>query len=209
MSVKPSGIETGHRHHSARNGLDASGGVISISLFRSSAISALLALLLALLLGGCGNDGSSGGDSGDDDSGSSVGETVESTDPIQSDEPTESVPEEEEEGEEEVEPPPEEESITGQVPEELVGEWDGDGEGSARVDKITFFGDGTVSLLYNNRQVLEGPAVVEDSRMTLYVPGGPIIYESWYIERPDIGNEYGYAFESLMLDGVSYVRQIS
>lgn len=140
---------------------------------------------------------------------------MESTDPIQSEEPTESVPEEEEgeegeeEKEEEVEPPPEEESITGQVPEELVGEWDGDGEGSARVDKIAFFDDGTVSLLYNNRQVLEGPAVVEDSRMTLYVPGGPITYESWYIERPDIGNEYGYAFESLMLDGVSYVRQIS
>ncbi|MFF7391121.1 hypothetical protein ACFZAE_22095 [Streptomyces scabiei] len=163
-------------------------------------IPALLALLLALLLGGCGGGPPPGGDSGDDDAGSSVSEPVEPTAEIPSEIPSE-LPSEE--------IPPEEESVTGQVPAELVGEWDGDGQGSARVDKISFYDDGTVSLLYNNGQVLDGPAVVEESRMTLYVPGGPIVYESWYIERPDIGNEYGYAFESLLLDGVSYVRQTS
>ncbi|MGW0843341.1 hypothetical protein ACWD26_24975 [Streptomyces sp. NPDC002787] len=128
-------------------------------------------------------------------------DSAETTDPVETDDSAETT--------DPVETEDLDEAVVGQVPDELVGEWDGDGDGSARIDKIAFFGDGTVSLLYNNRQVLEGPAVVEESRMTLYVPGGPITYESWYIQQSDIGYEYGYAFESLFLDGVSYVRQIS
>lgn len=87
-----------------------------------------------------------------------------------------------------------------------MGTWDGDGVGSARLDKIVFTADGNVELHYNNRQVLRGPAVVVGSSMTLHVPGGPISYAHWSIEEFDAG--YGYTFENLMLDGVSYVRQI-
>jgi hypothetical protein len=99
------------------------------------------------------------------------------------------------------------EAVRGRVPAELVGAWDGDGTPSSPVDKITFFADGTVSLLYRGGATLDGPAVVESSQMTLYVPGGPILYRSWSIEEFDAGD--GYVFENLMLDGVSYVRQIS
>lgn len=95
----------------------------------------------------------------------------------------------------------------GRVPKELVGEWDGDGTDSARLDKIVFTADGNVALHYNNRQVLRGPAVVGASSMTLYVQGGPVPYEHWSIEDLDTG--YGYTFKVLMLDGVSYVRQTS
>ncbi|MFE0332290.1 hypothetical protein ACFW08_36955 [Streptomyces sp. NPDC058960] len=88
-----------------------------------------------------------------------------------------------------------------------MGEWDGDGAGSARLNKIVFTADGNVELHYNNGRVLTGPAVVDGSSMTLHVQGGPISYEQWSIEKFDAG--YGYTFESLLLDGVSYVRQIS
>lgn len=94
----------------------------------------------------------------------------------------------------------------GSVPNELVGEWDGDGT-AVRFDKIAFFTDGSVRLLYNSGLVLDGTAVVEGSSMTLYVPGGPIPYEHWSIEEFDAG--HGYIFEDLTLNGVSYVRQIS
>lgn len=50
-------------------------------------------------------------------------------------------------------------------------------------------------------------AVADGSSLTLHVPGGPISYEQWSIDEFDAG--YGYTFENLMLDGVSYVRQIS
>ncbi|AMW10711.1 hypothetical protein A4E84_15065 [Streptomyces qaidamensis] len=93
----------------------------------------------------------------------------------------------------------------GSVPAELVGEWDGDGT-SVRFDKIRFSSGGDVSLIYNNGLVLEGSAVAEGTSMTLYVPIGPIAYDYWAIEEFDAG--YGYTFENLMLDGVSYVRQI-
>ncbi|CAM5232228.1 hypothetical protein SALBM311S_00741 [Streptomyces alboniger] len=88
-----------------------------------------------------------------------------------------------------------------------MGEWDGDGAGSARLNKIVFTADGDVALHYNSGQVLSGPAVAEGSSLTLYVPGGPISYARWSIEEFDAG--YGYTFENLLLDGVSYVRQIS
>lgn len=97
--------------------------------------------------------------------------------------------------------------LAGQVPEELVGEWDGDGEGSARATKIEFFAEGYVAVHYNNGQVLRGPAVVEGSAMTLHIPGGPLYVRNWSITPFDGG--YGYTFENLLLDGVSYVRQIS
>ncbi|MFI6375756.1 hypothetical protein [Streptomyces sp. NPDC050546] len=76
-----------------------------------------------------------------------------------------------------------------------------------RFDKIRFFDDGGVSLIYNNGRVLEGTAVVKGTSMTLYVPIGPIPYEYWSIEEFDAG--YGYVFENLKLDGISYVRQIA
>ncbi len=95
----------------------------------------------------------------------------------------------------------------GQVPQELVGEWDGDGEGSARATKIEFFAEGFVAVYYNNGQVLRGPAVVQGSAMTLHIPGGPLYVRNWSITPFDAG--YGYAFENLSLDGVSYVRQTS
>ncbi|MEU5047249.1 hypothetical protein [Streptomyces griseorubiginosus] len=95
----------------------------------------------------------------------------------------------------------------GLVPPELVGEWDGDGEGSARATKIEFFAEGFVAVYYNNGQVLRGPAVVQGSAMTLHIPGGPLYVRNWSITPFDAG--YGYAFENLSLDGVSYVRQIS
>ncbi|MFI8889564.1 hypothetical protein [Streptomyces paradoxus] len=91
------------------------------------------------------------------------------------------------------------------MPGELVGEWDGDGT-EVRFDKIRFSSGGDVSLIYNNGLVLEGSAVVEGTSMTLHVPIGPIAYDYWSIEEFDAG--YGYTFENLMLDGVSYVRQI-
>ncbi|MFJ7180230.1 hypothetical protein ACIQXA_28430 [Streptomyces massasporeus] len=94
----------------------------------------------------------------------------------------------------------------GSVPSELVGEWDGDGT-PVRFDKIRFSQEGGVSLIYNTGRVVEGTAVVDGTSMTLYVPGGPIPYSSWSIEEFDAG--YGYTFENLMLDGVSYVRQIA
>ncbi|MFD3758043.1 hypothetical protein [Streptomyces sp. NPDC058622] len=95
----------------------------------------------------------------------------------------------------------------GRIPRELVGEWDGDGVGSARLNKIVFTANGTVELHYNNRQIRKGPAVVDGSSMTLYVTGGTISYAHWSIEKFDAG--YGYTFENLKLDGVSYVRQLS
>ncbi|MFC9507383.1 hypothetical protein [Streptomyces sp. NPDC057002] len=98
------------------------------------------------------------------------------------------------------------EAPEGYVPSELVGEWDGDGT-SVRFDKIRFSADGGVRLLYNNGLVLDGTAVVEGTSMTLYVPIGPIPYDDWSIEEVDAG--YGYAFENLKLDGISYVRQIA
>lgn len=106
------------------------------------------------------------------------------------------------------EPPPSSAFVApeGSVPGELVGEWDGDGT-AARFDKIRFSSGGDVSLIYNNGLVLEGSAVVEGTSMTLYVPGGPIPYEYWSIEEFDAG--YGYTFENLRLDGISYVRQIA
>lgn len=97
--------------------------------------------------------------------------------------------------------------LAGQVPQELVGEWDGDGEGSARATKIEFFAEGFVAVYYNNGQVLRGPAVVEGSAMTLHIPGGPLYVRNWSITPFDVG--YGYSFENLLLDGVSYVRQTS
>ncbi|GLP68958.1 hypothetical protein TUSST3_55810 [Streptomyces sp. TUS-ST3] len=97
--------------------------------------------------------------------------------------------------------------LAGQVPQELVGEWDGDGQGSARATKIEFFAEGYVAVHYNNGQVLRGPAVVDGSAMTLHIPGGPLYVRDWSITPFDAG--YGYAFENLLLDGVSYVRQIS
>ncbi|MEW1642302.1 hypothetical protein [Streptomyces sp. NPDC091219] len=95
---------------------------------------------------------------------------------------------------------------TGSVPAELVGEWDGDGT-AVRFDKIRFGADGSVALLFNNGGIFEGTAVAEDTSLTLYVPGGPIHYRRWSIEAFEAG--YGYTFENLMLDGVSYVRQTS
>ncbi|MGW7254917.1 hypothetical protein [Streptomyces sp. NPDC054834] len=164
--------------------------------------SAAAAALAASLLSGCG--GGESGDAGGGDSRPVI------TDPVHTD-PGDTDPPLTRPSDPQPTPTPEKNEddpvIVGQVPDRLVGEWDGDGEGSARLDKITFFADGNVRLLYNNRQVLEGPAVVEDSRMTLYVPGGPIVYESWYIDRIDAG--YGYLFDSLMLDGVSYVQQVN
>ncbi|MGW6523224.1 hypothetical protein [Streptomyces sp. NPDC054962] len=88
-----------------------------------------------------------------------------------------------------------------------MGEWDGDGTDSARLTKIVFTANADVELYYNNGQVLSGPAVADGSSLTLHVPGGPISYEQWSIDEFDAG--YGYTFENLMLDGVSYVRQIS
>ncbi|MCX5199760.1 hypothetical protein OOK31_38785 [Streptomyces sp. NBC_00249] len=41
--------------------------------------------------------------------------------------------------------------------------------------------------------------------MVLYVSGGPIRYARWSVSEFDAG--YGYTFENLVLDGVSYVRQ--
>ncbi|MBT2477431.1 hypothetical protein [Streptomyces sp. ISL-94] len=87
----------------------------------------------------------------------------------------------------------------------LVGEWDGDAKGSAQLDRIVFTADGNVVLRYNNRRVLTGPAVVGNSSMIFYVPGGPITYSQWSVSEFDGG--YGYTFENLVLDGVSYVRQ--
>lgn len=103
-------------------------------------------------------------------------------------------------------PPPSFDPPMGSVPSELVGEWDGDGT-SVRFDKIAFFSDGGVRLIYNSGLVLDGTAVVEGSSMTLYVSIGPIPYEQWSIEEFDAG--YGYTFENLWLNGVSYVRQTS
>ncbi|MFJ6895207.1 hypothetical protein [Streptomyces hokutonensis] len=94
----------------------------------------------------------------------------------------------------------------GSVPPELVGEWDGDGT-NVRFDKIRFGADGRVALLFNNGGVFEGTAVAEETSLTLYVPGGPIHYRQWSIEAFEAG--YGYTFENLVLDGVSYVRQTS
>lgn len=105
-------------------------------------------------------------------------------------------------------PPPSQRPSPGNtIPKELVGEWDGDGEGSARATKIEFFADGYVAVHYNNGQVLRGPAVVEGPSMTLYIPGGPLQVSEWSITPFDAG--YGYKFENLLLDGVSYVRQVS
>ncbi|MFC8142205.1 hypothetical protein ACFUKV_10605 [Streptomyces paradoxus] len=106
------------------------------------------------------------------------------------------------------EPPASSEFVApkGSVPGELVGEWDGDGT-SARFDKIRFSSGGDVSLIYNSGLVLEGSAVVDGTSMTLYVPGGPIPYAYWSIEEFDAG--YGYTFENLRMDGISYVRQIA
>ncbi|MFF4055579.1 hypothetical protein ACFYZ8_05660 [Streptomyces sp. NPDC001668] len=87
-----------------------------------------------------------------------------------------------------------------------MGEWDGDGT-DVRFDKIRFDADGRVTLLFNNGRVFEGTAVTEETSLTLYVPGGPIHYRRWAIEAFEAG--YGYEFENLMLDGVSYVRQTS
>ncbi|WP_405965735.1 hypothetical protein OG713_43535 [Streptomyces sp. NBC_00723] len=103
--------------------------------------------------------------------------------------------------------PPPSAAPTGNIPDELVGEWDGDGTDSARLTKIVFTANADVELYYNNGQVLSGPAVADGSSLTLHVPGGPISYEQWSIDEFDAG--YGYTFENLMLDGVSYVRQIS
>ena len=93
----------------------------------------------------------------------------------------------------------------GYVPPVLVGEWDGDAKESARLARITFTADGYVVLRYNNGRVLTGPAVVGNSSMVLYVSGGPIRYSQWSVREFDAG--YGYTFENLVLDGVSFVRQ--
>ncbi|MFD8153384.1 hypothetical protein ACFV28_21880 [Streptomyces sp. NPDC059720] len=103
-------------------------------------------------------------------------------------------------------PPPAFAAPRGSVPDRLVGEWDGDGT-ALRFDRIRFAGDGGVRLLYANGLVLEGTAVAEGTSLTLYVPGGPIAYAYWSVEEFDAG--YGYTFENLLLDGVSYVRQTS
>ncbi|MEV8553144.1 hypothetical protein AB0L04_25445 [Streptomyces glaucescens] len=106
------------------------------------------------------------------------------------------------------EPPPVSSALpAADIPEELKGEWDGDGDGAARLDKIVFTADGVAELHYNNGRVLTGPAVADGSSLTIHVQGGPITYAHWSIEEFDAG--YGYTFENLLLDGVSYVRQIS
>ncbi|GHB67560.1 hypothetical protein GCM10010347_42070 [Streptomyces cirratus] len=102
-------------------------------------------------------------------------------------------------------PPPSPLLPRGYVPAALVGEWDGDNQGSAQLARIVFTADGNVVLHFNNRQVLTGPAIVGNSSMVLYVPGGPIRYSQWSVNEFDAG--YGYTFENLVLDGVSYVRQ--
>ncbi|MER6345828.1 hypothetical protein ACWC10_07400 [Streptomyces sp. NPDC001595] len=94
----------------------------------------------------------------------------------------------------------------GRVPQRLVGEWDGDGPGPARLTKIAFMADGTAALYPNSGGVLHGTAVVWGSSMTIYVPGTRMVVQNWSIERFDVE---GYAFENLLLDGVSYVRQTS
>ncbi|MFD3542440.1 hypothetical protein ACFWUQ_23530 [Streptomyces sp. NPDC058662] len=93
----------------------------------------------------------------------------------------------------------------GYVPPALVGEWDGDNKDSAQLARIVFTADGYVVLRYNNGRVLTGPALVGNSSMALYVPGGPIRFARWSVSEFDAG--YGYTFENLVLDGVSYVRQ--
>lgn len=169
------------------------------------------AALVAAIVAGCGG---SSGDAPPDPPPST--ETAERTDPpptrptddlTQSPSPTETGDGLQESPSPEPEPPsPTFDAPQGSVPGELVGEWDGDGT-SVRFDKIRFSEDGGVSLIYNTGLVLEGTAVVEGTSMTLYVPIGPIPYEHWSIEQFDAG--YGYTFENLRLDGVSYVRQIA
>ncbi|MDT0385968.1 hypothetical protein [Streptomyces dubilierae] len=108
-------------------------------------------------------------------------------------------------------PPPQQEPAPdalpeGRVPQRLVGEWDGDGPGPARLTKIAFMADGTAALYPNSGGVLSGTAVVSGSSMTIYVPGTRMVVGNWSIERFEVE---GYVFENLLLDGVSYVRQIS
>lgn len=171
--------------------------------------SALAISLLALLLAGCGASHDTAEDSTGFESSQGAGElpstppvspTVESTSPAPPPEPPpppRSV---------EVDPPPPEQP-RGSVPPELVGEWDGDNAGAARAKKIAFTADGNVILKYPGGRELTGPAVVTGTSMTLYVPGGPIEYQQWSIDAFDAG--YGYTFQNLLLDGFSYVRQIS
>ncbi|MFH0179100.1 hypothetical protein ACIA6D_10710 [Streptomyces cacaoi] len=107
------------------------------------------------------------------------------------------------------EPPPSTSQNTlpkGDVPPELVGEWDGDGPGPARLTKIAFMADGTAALYDNAGKTHFGTAVVSGSAMTIYIPGSEMIVDEWSIEQFEVE---GYVFENLMLDGVSYVRQIS
>ncbi|MFI8216097.1 hypothetical protein [Streptomyces sp. NPDC085932] len=166
------------------------------------------AMLVAVIVAGCGGGS---GDSSPPGPPASSGATDETTEPppfTGTPSPTKTADDTEEPS-----PPPEPEPPSptsdapeGSVPSELVGEWDGDGT-AARFDKIRFSGDGGVSLLFNSGTVLEGTAVAEGTSLTLYVPGGPIAYEHWSIDAFDAG--YGYTFENLRLDGVSYVRQIA
>ncbi|MBZ6475803.1 hypothetical protein [Streptomyces griseocarneus] len=94
----------------------------------------------------------------------------------------------------------------GDIPTELVGEWDGDGEGPARLTKIAFRADGTALLYQNTGQIHYGTAVVSGSSMVIHIPGGQMVVNHWSVETFEAG--YGYVFENLILDGVSYVRQI-
>ncbi|MEU4211619.1 hypothetical protein AB0F13_16730 [Streptomyces sp. NPDC026206] len=91
------------------------------------------------------------------------------------------------------------------MPAHLVGEWVGDTK-PARIKRIIFSADGNVTLQYTGGLVQRGPVVVEGSRMTFHIPGGPWQEEAWSIQRLD--DLYGYNFEYLMLDGSSYVRQV-
>lgn len=92
------------------------------------------------------------------------------------------------------------------VPAVLVGAWDGGSNAAAA--KITFFADGNLRLDYNNGLSIPATAVVSESSMNLYLPGGrQQTISQWSIKRINPG--YGYSFLTLMLDDHSYVRQIA
>ncbi|MGC0211141.1 hypothetical protein [Streptomyces levis] len=165
------------------------------------------AMLVAVIVAGCGGGSGDTSSASPSPAGGTADETTQAP-PPQPPSPTETADDTEEPS-----PPPEPEPPSpafdppdGSVPSELVGEWDGDGT-AVRFDKIRFSADGGVSLIFNTGTVLEGTAVAEGTSLTLYVPGGPIAYEHWSIDAFDAG--YGYTFENLRLDGVSYVRQIT
>jgi hypothetical protein len=86
------------------------------------------------------------------------------------------------------------------VPDALVGTWDGDRA------QLSFSPDGYITVTFKKGGSDSGTVVINGSRMTMYLSGGVLTFSRWEISRFDAG--YGYEFFQLTLDGTNYVRDV-